>query len=92
MVTGERENQPAALPPVRSEPMLADPIEDLFDLLNESGMTLVFWVCPNGCRGQVKWNDDKTDAVCMVCGRAKSANNDLRRGTPSPRNAGSEAP
>jgi hypothetical protein len=29
----------------------------------------VFWTCTNGCRGRVQWNDDKTEAVCLECGR-----------------------
>ena len=31
----------------------------------------VFWVCPNGCRAIVKWNESKTEAICMEC-RTKS--------------------
>ena len=48
--------------------MLTD--EEFFDLLKDQ--KIVFWTCPNGCRGQVEWNNDCTDAKCLVCGAKKS--------------------
>lgn len=30
------------------------------------------WLCPNGCRGQVEWNANTTDATCMVCGTKRN--------------------
>jgi len=56
-----------------------DVLSDLCDLLTECGMVLVFWVCPNGCRGRVIWNDLKTDATCQVCGCRKSDNDRTER-------------
>jgi len=44
----------------------------LCDLMEETGMTMVFWVCPKGCKGTVKWNKAKTDATCGVCGEKRS--------------------
>ncbi|MHA2428789.1 MAG: hypothetical protein ACXADB_12270 [Candidatus Hermodarchaeia archaeon] len=29
----------------------------------------VFWTCTNGCRGRVQWNEERTEAVCLECGR-----------------------
>lgn len=45
-------------------------MDELFDAINKHG-SFVFWVCPNGCRDFVDWNEDKTEAVCRQCG-AKS--------------------
>lgn len=42
---------------------------ELIDAVDKHGF--VFWVCPNGCNGIVRWNESKTEAVCMECG-AKS--------------------
>ena len=36
------------------------------------GATMVFWVCPNHCGGQIKWNEDVSDAECLECGCKKS--------------------
>jgi len=35
------------------------------------GGQVLFWTCPNGCRGRVEWRkvDDVHVAHCMVCGR-----------------------
>ena len=49
-------------------------LSDFLHLISESGVRMVFWVCPKGCRGAVAWNDDKTDATCQVCGVRKSDN------------------
>ena len=40
--------------------------DELIDAIDKHGF--VFWVCPNGCHGIVKWNIPKTEAVCMECG------------------------
>jgi len=40
--------------------------DKLFDAIDKHGF--VFWVCPNRCQGIVKWNESKTEAVCMECG------------------------
>ncbi len=50
----------------------SDPLRDLCDLLDEAGMKVVFWTCPKGCLGQVRWNEDKSDATCLVCGQKRS--------------------
>jgi len=41
-------------------------IDDLVKFIDKHGF--VFWVCPRGCRGIVKWNESKTEAICMKCG------------------------
>ena len=40
--------------------------DELIDAIDEHGF--VFWICPKGCKGIVKWNESKTEAVCMECG------------------------
>ena len=40
--------------------------DELIDAIDKHGF--VFWVCPNKCKGIVKWNESKTEAVCMECG------------------------
>ena len=57
---------------IYSAPMDDDPIKELCDILREYKVRVVFWVCPNGCRGRVVWNHDKTDATCQVCGRTRN--------------------
>jgi len=42
-------------------------MDKLFDAIDRHG-SFVFWVCPNGCRDQVIWNEDKTKVVCKLCG------------------------
>jgi len=49
-------------------------LSDFLHLISGSGVRMVFWVCPKGCRGAVVWTDDKTDATCQVCGVRKSDN------------------
>lgn len=44
-------------------------IDSMPELAN---VPFVFWTCPNGCNGVVAWNDEKSDATCMSCGRKKS--------------------
>ncbi len=46
--------------------------EELFDLLRDSNIRWVFWVCPNGCRGHVVWSSNCTEATCQTCGAKKS--------------------
>lgn len=53
---------------------MSDALDDLCEALKEAGMTFVFWCCPKGCDGMVKWNEDKTDATCQVCGTKRSDN------------------
>ena len=40
--------------------------DELIDAIDKHGF--VFWVCPNKCKGIVKWNESKTEATCMECG------------------------
>lgn len=42
---------------------------EMMEILN---VPFVFWCCPKRCRGMVEWNDDRTDAECMVCGEKRS--------------------
>lgn len=53
---------------------MRDVLDELCDLLKESKIRFVFWTCPRGCDGRVKWNEKKTDATCQVCGAKKSDN------------------
>lgn len=35
---------------------------------------IVFWVCPQGCRGKVEWDKGCTVATCKVCGMTSTEN------------------
>jgi len=39
---------------------------ELIDAIDKHGF--VFWVCPNGYKDIVRWNESKTKAICMECG------------------------
>jgi hypothetical protein len=43
------------------------------DYVKRGGQVL-FWTCPNGCRGQVEWRrvKDVHVARCLVCGRSSA--------------------
>jgi len=57
------------------EPLPAsDLLSDLFTLLDECGSKMVFWVCDDPTHRGVKWNEARTDAECLVCGRKRSDN------------------
>lgn len=42
---------------------------DLLGILEKSGVSFVFWTCPNREHRGVTWNAEKTVATCDVCGK-----------------------
>lgn len=52
-----------------------DLLSDLFAILDECGVKMVFWVCPEPSHRGVKWDATKTVATCQVCGRTNSQDN-----------------
>lgn len=46
--------------------------DDLVEILRESNVRVVFYVCADGCQGRIEWTKDCRDAKCMVCGKMRS--------------------
>ena len=53
-------------------------IKELIKLIDKKGY--IFWVCPNGCRAQVEWSDDKTSVQCLLCGTIFRINRKSKEG------------
>lgn len=62
-----------------SEPEKRDTWQELCDLIEEAGLRVVFWTCPKGCNGMVKWHHEggrgpdakpggKSTPTCQTCG------------------------
>lgn len=43
-------------------------VEPELDLDKIFNVPFVFWNCPKGCRGRVKWTDNCSVATCLECG------------------------
>ena len=65
------QNPPENVPEVASH----DLFSDLFAILDECGVKMVFWVCSEPSHRGVTWNESKTVATCQVCGKTNSQEN-----------------
>ena len=59
----------------------AEAFDELMDAIEKSGVKMLFWVCPQGCKGLVTWNHQgKPYATCEVCGRISCTAAEAARG------------